>query len=66
MILFFELNSTFCSWLGYQYRDANDQLAWLADELLAAEAAGEKVWLLSHLPPGHGDCLGTWGREFTK
>ena len=27
-------------------------MAWLADRLDAAERAGEKVWLLTHIPPG--------------
>ncbi len=54
------------SWMGYHYQDANGQLQWLHDQLLAAEAAGEKVWILSHLPAGDYDCLGTWGREYTR
>ncbi len=55
-----------CSWLGLDYSDPMDQLQWLHDELLLAEEAGEKVWILSHLPTGNGDCMSTWGREYTK
>ena len=29
-----------------------DAIAWLAKRLAAAERAGEKVWLLMHIPPG--------------
>ncbi len=36
------------------------------DTLLAAEAAGEKAWILSHLPPGQGGAYGAWGREYTR
>ncbi|KAJ5179742.1 hypothetical protein N7492_002952 [Penicillium capsulatum] len=35
--------------------DPNSQLAWLITELAAAERAGQRVWLISHIPPGHAD-----------
>ncbi|UNI17845.1 Sphingomyelin phosphodiesterase [Purpureocillium takamizusanense] len=38
-------------------RDPNGQIAWLVDELDAAEAAGESVYILGHMPPGEHDCL---------
>ncbi|KAI1321123.1 Metallo-dependent phosphatase-like protein [Xylariaceae sp. FL0255] len=37
--------------------DPSGQLAWLVDELDAAEAAGERVWLLGHMPMGSSDAL---------
>ncbi|KAF7715426.1 Sphingomyelin phosphodiesterase [Penicillium ucsense] len=37
--------------------DPNGQLAWLVSELSAAEAAGERVWLLGHMPMGTGDAF---------
>jgi sphingomyelin phosphodiesterase len=32
--------------------DPSGQLAWLVTELEAAETAGERVWLLGHMPMG--------------
>jgi sphingomyelin phosphodiesterase acid-like 3 len=31
---------------------ATEQIAWLRDQLDAARAAGEKVWIVGHIPPG--------------
>jgi sphingomyelin phosphodiesterase len=44
----------------------NGELAWLIEELLAAEANGELVHIINHIPPGNADCLGAWGREYAK
>jgi len=41
-------------------------LAWLVEQLTAAEANGELVHMLNHIPPGNPDCLGAWGREYAK
>lgn len=35
--------------------DPSGMLTWLASELEAAEAAGERVWILGHMPLGSGD-----------
>ena len=32
--------------------DANTELDWLNSQLAAAQAAGQKVWILMHVPPG--------------
>ncbi|PLN78564.1 sphingomyelin phosphodiesterase [Aspergillus taichungensis] len=37
--------------------DPNHQFAWLIKELDAAEKAGQRVWLISHIPSGHNDML---------
>ncbi|KAF4157104.1 hypothetical protein CNMCM6936_003285 [Aspergillus lentulus] len=37
--------------------DPSGQLAWLVNELDAAETAGERVWLLGHMPMGSGDAF---------
>lgn len=37
--------------------DPSGMLAWLATELEAAETAGERVWLLGHMPLGSTDAL---------
>jgi len=38
-------------------RDPSGQLAWLASELEAAEKAGERVWLMGHMPLGSSDAF---------
>ncbi|KAJ5673981.1 hypothetical protein N7462_009420 [Penicillium macrosclerotiorum] len=35
--------------------DPDSQLTWLIEELQAAETAGQRVWLISHIPPGNAD-----------
>jgi len=64
------VNSNLCLtynfYLWLEWADPANELAWLVDELLAAELAGKKVHILSHVPPGNGDCLASWGREFSK
>lgn len=37
--------------------DPSGMLSWLATELEAAEAAGERVWVLGHMPLGSGDAF---------
>ncbi|KAF7171965.1 hypothetical protein CNMCM5623_004235 [Aspergillus felis] len=37
--------------------DPNGQLAWLISELQAAETAGQRVWLIAHIPTGGTDTL---------
>jgi len=32
--------------------------------LSAAESVGDKVHIISHIPPGAHDCLGAWGRNY--
>ena len=64
------INSNMCENMNFflllNWEDPGMQLAWLIDELLEAELEGRKVHLLSHIPPGNDDCLGSWGREFSK
>lgn len=38
-------------------RDPNNQIAWLAKELDAAEKAGENVYIIGHMPFGEADAL---------
>ena len=57
---------TYFSWLNWQWVDNSGVLQWLAQALYAAEMAGEKVHIISHIPPGNGDCLGAWGRNYAK
>ncbi|XP_068205913.1 sphingomyelin phosphodiesterase-like [Palaemon carinicauda] len=53
------LNMNYCDvenwWLLIDSVDPTGQLQWFVDTLSAAEAAGEKVHILAHFPPG-GSC----------
>lgn len=46
--------------------DPNGQLAWLVGELDAAETAGERVWLLGHMPMGSGDTFHDGSNYFNQ
>ena len=46
--------------------DSSGALQWLVSVLAEAEAAGEKVHIMSHIPPGNNDCLGGWGRNYAR
>lgn len=63
------LNSNLCYiqnwWTIYSPKDIDGQLQWLADTLLKAEKAGEKVHILTHIPTW-SSCLRTWSREFRR
>ena len=59
-------NWLFDRWLFYNPKDQDGQLQWLAETLLQAEAAGEKVHILGHIPSGDSQCYRTWSREFHK
>jgi sphingomyelin phosphodiesterase len=64
------LNSNVCFisnlWLLYHDEDPYDQLKWLVDVLTKAEKDGEKVHILSHIPPGEIQCLQRWTSQFRK
>ena len=54
------------SWLSYDWEDNSNVLRWLAETLSEAESAGDKVHIISHIPPGNNDCLGAWGRNYAR
>jgi len=64
------INSNFCLNVNFfnflSWEDPSSELVWLMEELLIAEKLGKKVHIVSHVPPGNEDCLGAWGREYTK
>ena len=58
---------TFNWWTLYnKSRDPASGLVWLRTVLEKAEQAGEKVHIISHIPPGNDDCWSIFSREFTK
>ncbi|XP_030556482.1 sphingomyelin phosphodiesterase [Drosophila novamexicana] len=53
-------------WLYHSGNDKIPQLQWFHDTLLAAEAAGEYVHVLTHIPSGDGTCWSVWAREYNR
>ncbi|EDW15479.1 uncharacterized protein Dmoj_GI24854 [Drosophila mojavensis] len=53
-------------WLYHSGNNKIPQLQWLHDTLLAAEAAGEHVHVLNHIPSGDGTCWSVWAREYNR
>jgi hypothetical protein len=48
--------SAYCfisSWLNYNWVDPMNSLAWLVEQLTEAEANGELVHFINHIPPGN-------------
>ncbi|CAL4087129.1 unnamed protein product, partial [Meganyctiphanes norvegica] len=61
------VNMNFCNtnnwWLLIENEDPTGELQWLTNTLLEAEANGELVHLLGHIPPGCGE--NNWSHVFT-
>ena len=53
-------------WLLINATDPAGQLQWLIDQLQAAEDKGERVHIIGHIPPGHGDCIQAWSWNYHK
>jgi sphingomyelin phosphodiesterase len=64
------LQTNFCNnknwWLLINGTDPAGHLSWLVQELQSAEDKGEKVHIIGHIPPGHGDCIKTWSYNYHK
>lgn len=53
-------------WNFYSMEGQAEQLQWFHDVLLQAEALGERVHVLAHIPPGEGSCVRVWAREYNR
>ncbi|KAK3870502.1 hypothetical protein Pcinc_024280 [Petrolisthes cinctipes] len=64
------LNMNYCNtlnwWLLLENADPVGELQWLINTLAAAEASGELVHILGHIPPGGGDCDHIWSHVYTQ
>ncbi|KAA0186014.1 hypothetical protein HAZT_HAZT006898 [Hyalella azteca] len=64
------INSNYCNsmnwWLMIAHKDPTEQLVWMDRQLAEAEAAGEKVHIITHIPPGYPECLPSWSRQFAR
>lgn len=59
-----EACDTYNIWLIANPTDPGNQLAWLRQELLASEQAGQSVFIMAHIPPGYSSCDSEWGARF--
>jgi sphingomyelin phosphodiesterase len=46
--------------------DPDGQLAWLVNELQAAESAGQRVWMITHVPSGTSDHFHDYSHYFDQ
>ncbi|PIO65461.1 hypothetical protein TELCIR_12868 [Teladorsagia circumcincta] len=64
------LNTGFCEntnfFLYLNQSDPDGTMSWFVSELFKAELAGEAVHVLSHIPPGDGECLEGWARNYYR
>ncbi|CAJ0607377.1 unnamed protein product, partial [Cylicocyclus nassatus] len=64
------LNSGFCEttnfFLYLNQSDPDGTMTWFVAELFKAEIAGDSVHVLSHIPPGDGECLEGWSRNYYR
>ncbi|KAF4523734.1 hypothetical protein B566_EDAN013851 [Ephemera danica] len=69
-LLVIALNNNVCYnenwWLIYDSVDIGGQLVWLAQTLLQAETAGQKVHLLMHIDSEFGGCFLPWWTEYRR
>nr|CDJ93171.1 Metallophosphoesterase domain containing protein [Haemonchus contortus] len=64
------LNTGFCEntnfFLYLNQSDPDGTMSWFVTELFKAELSGESVHVLSHIPPGDGECLEGWARNYYR
>lgn len=53
-------------YLLYNDEDPYDQLRWLVEVLAQAEANGESVHILSHVPTGDNTCFKVWSQQYRR
>lgn len=63
-VLYYKYN--FYAYMDPMPSDPDGLLAWLIDELAAAESAGERVWLVAHIPGGGPDTLHDYSAAFDR
>jgi sphingomyelin phosphodiesterase len=56
--------NTYNFWVMFDPQYLGKQLQWFHDTLLEAEANGEKVHVLAHIPSGEYDAFKVWVREY--
>merc|ERR1719466_487316 len=51
-------------WVVYDNVDPGNMIGWLVSELARAEQDGVKVFIISHIPLGNGDCVADWSHQY--
>ncbi|MFH4982743.1 hypothetical protein AB6A40_009452 [Gnathostoma spinigerum] len=69
-LLLISLNTGYCEttnfWLYLNQTDPDTTLSWLVKQLYAAEMNEQYVHILAHIPPGNGECLEGWARNYYR
>ncbi|CAG2104942.1 unnamed protein product [Medioppia subpectinata] len=64
------LNTNYCArinfWLMYNPNDPGQQLKWLVRELAAAEASGQSVHIIGHIPPDNTQCISQFVHNYLR
>ena len=64
------INTGYCEktnfFLYLNQTDPDDTLTWLVQELYHSEKNNEFVHILAHIPPGNGECLEGWARNYYR
>lgn len=62
------INTQMCDnmnlWLVLNDTDPGNHLQWLRSALYSAEQAGERVYIIGHIPPGDHFCQSTWATVY--
>ena len=56
----------FLSFLYLNQSDPDGTMSWLVRELYASEKSGDAVHVMAHIPPGDGECLEGWARNYYR
>ncbi|KAK0423677.1 hypothetical protein QR680_008272 [Steinernema hermaphroditum] len=64
------LNTGYCEntnfWLYINQTDPDGTMSWFVNQLGQAEAAGESVHVMAHVPPGDAECLEGWAFNYYR
>ncbi|CEF68052.1 Sphingomyelin phosphodiesterase [Strongyloides ratti] len=64
------INTGYCEttnfWLYLNQTDPDESLSWLVNQLYDSEKKGIYVHILAHIPPGDGECLEGWSRNYYR
>uniref|UniRef100_A0A915CRE5 Sphingomyelin phosphodiesterase n=1 Tax=Ditylenchus dipsaci TaxID=166011 RepID=A0A915CRE5_9BILA len=64
------VNTGYCEttnfFLYINQTDPDGTLAWLVSELYESERANQSIHIMAHVPPGDGECLEGWSRNYYR
>ncbi|PAV87727.1 hypothetical protein WR25_03763 [Diploscapter pachys] len=59
-------NRQISNFLYLNQSDPDGTMSWLVRELYASEKSGDAVHIMAHIPPGDGECLEGWARNYYR